>query len=85
MPITYDVFTRIVTLGVILIPVLRGELIRPGVIFPVLLLIRQFIEACILRTIMMPVLRLSEVCVTATRLEVFLFNYICFVYSDGQC
>ena len=70
MQLAYGVYVRIVTLGVVLLPVLQGKLIRPEFIFPAIPLIKQFIEAVILRMVMNQVLRLSEMFVTAGRAEV---------------
>ena len=73
LAMTYEVHTRVVTLFVLLFAVLQGKLIRPAYIFPVLPLIRLFLEAFLLRTVMMQAFRMSELLVTASRLEVYTF------------
>ena len=71
MTMQYNVFARMVTLGVVVLPVLRGDLIRPQFIFPAIPLIKQFIEAVVLRMVMDQVYRLSEMFVAACRIEVY--------------
>ena len=68
---SFDVYFRMVVLGVILIPVLKGELIRPQVIFPALPLIYQFVDAVVIRMILLQVSFLSEMFVAVERSEVY--------------
>ena len=75
MQLAYGVYVRIITLGVVLLPVLQGKLIRPEFIFPAIPLIKQFIEAVVLRMVMDQVLRLSEMFVAVRRAEVHATNF----------
>ena len=79
MQLAYGVYVRVVTLGVVLWPVFQGKPIRPDFIFPAIPLIKQFIEAVVLRMVMIQALRLSEMFATATRIEVFDILINCFL------
>ena len=68
----YNVFARMVTLGVVILPVIRGDLIRPQFIFPAIPLIKLFIGSVVLRMVMDQVYRLSEMFVAARRIEVYI-------------
>ena len=72
MTIQYNVFARMVTLGVVILPVIRGDLIRPQFIFPAIPLIKLFIGSVVLRMVMDQVYRLSEMFVAARRIEVYI-------------
>ena len=66
----YETYTHIVVLGILLLPVLQGELIRPKVVFTAMLLVYQFVEAVVARMIIINVSYLSEALVAVKRSEV---------------
>ena len=70
MTMSYSFLTRLVIFGVVLFPVIEGKLIRPEFIFPALPLIKQFVEAVILRMLMFQLMQLSEMLVAAGRIQV---------------
>ena len=70
MTMSYSFLTRLVIFGVVLFPVIEGKLIRPEFIFPALPLIKQFVEAVILRMLMFQLMQLSEMLVVADRVQV---------------
>ena len=79
--IIYEGYSRIVILGVVLSPVLRGMLVRPQFIYPAIPWIRLVLEAVVLRLIFMNALRLPELFVVIHRLEVLnmwrMRNFVC--------
>ena len=68
--IIYEGYSRVVILGVILSPVLRGMPVRPEFIYPAIPWIRLILEAVVLRLIFMNALRLGEIYTVKGRLEV---------------
>lgn len=68
--LSFEVYTRMAILGILLATVLQGKLILPETIFPAIPLSRLLIESFVLRAITSQVFRLSEMCVTTNRLEV---------------
>ena len=66
----YETYYHIVTLGILLLPVLQGEIIRPQIVFTAMLLVYQFVEAVVARTVIINVAKLSETFVAVKRLEV---------------
>ena len=66
----YETYTYIVVLGILLLPVLQGEMIRPQVVFTAMLLVYQFVEAVVTSMIIINVSYLSEALVAVKRSEV---------------
>ena len=82
---SYEFLTKLLVLSVILYPVMEGELIRPEFIFPAMPLIKQFIEAVILRMLMYQLMQLSEMLVVADRIQVHVFAKVHHAKMSMQC
>ena len=68
---SFDTYYRLVVLGIILLPVLQGEIIRPRVVFTAMPLVFQFVDAVVIRMILLQASFLSEASVAVKRSEVF--------------
>ena len=75
--LSFEVYTRMAILGILLATVLQEKLILPEIIFPAIPLSRLLIESFVLRAVTSQVFRLSEISVTTNRFEVII-NRDCF-------